>query len=127
MQIKALVVGISDEVWFKGTRDERKVQQLNCLDRVSCAGQKLKNTFDYTPSAEELLTINVPALDGQLITIGVSDIQVSNARMKVRGRIDLETLPPELLRGTVAAAIAPVRDVGQAVLNNGSTTAKAGK
>lgn len=93
MKLEVLVVGIVEETWFKGTRDERAVKMLNCLDRVSCAGQKIKATFDYTPSPEELEYINLSALEMQPLTIGPSDFTVTNGRLKVRGKIDLDSVP----------------------------------
>lgn len=134
MEVKVLVVGIIDETWFKGTKEERAVKILNCLDRVSSAGQKLKNTFDYTPAPEELEKFSVAFLDGQPITIGVSDWTISNGRLKARGRIVADSVPVEAVKGSVAAAMrnpsAPLeRDNGAAVLNGTSASqpVKAGK
>jgi hypothetical protein len=93
MKIEGLIVDLTEEVWFKGTKDERKVKGLVLLDRVSCAGQKMKNTFDYTPSLEELAQLNISALDGQHVVIGVNDVAVNNGRMRVRGKLDMEALP----------------------------------
>ena len=126
MECKVLIVGISDETWYRGTKDERVVKTLNCLDRVTTAGQKLKNTFDYTPDSEELKKINLSALEMQPMTLGVSEWFVNNGRLKARGRIVLDSVPPHAMEGSVAAAI--VRDTGSSVLNGTSAVpAKAGK
>jgi len=105
MKLEVLVVGLTDEVWFKGTRDERAAKGLNCLDRVSCAGQKIKETFDYYPSPDELSHLNVASLEGQTITIGVSSLAMSNGRLKVRGKLDMDALPASAkLNGASAPA-----------------------
>jgi hypothetical protein len=140
MQAKVLVVGVIPETWFKGSKDERAAVVLNCSDRVSCAGQRMKNTFDYTLAPEELEKINPDALDGQTIVIGVREWAVGGGRIKAKGSIDLDSVPPEARRGSIGAAIVagqvggaigvaiPSRDNGQTVLaSNGATTPAATK
>src|SRR5690349_125228 len=101
MQIKCLVVGISLETWFKGTRDERQVKQLNLLD---CDTQcQMKETFDYTPSEEELKLMEPEALRMGTISLGVTQFAVNNGRLRVaRGKIDVGTIPPSARKGTTA-------------------------
>ncbi|MGA2661660.1 MAG: hypothetical protein ABSH34_29610 [Verrucomicrobiota bacterium] len=53
MKVEVYVAGVSHEVWFRGSRDERQVTLLNCLDRCAHDGLKLKQTFDYTPTKDE--------------------------------------------------------------------------
>jgi hypothetical protein len=52
MKIKVCVAGVTKEVCFRGSRDERQVTVLNCLDSEACEGLKLKQTFDYVPTKE---------------------------------------------------------------------------
>ncbi|MBI4663225.1 MAG: hypothetical protein HY735_30835 [Verrucomicrobia bacterium] len=47
MKVKIYVAGVFRDVWFRGSRDERQVTLLNCLDRTAHEGLKLKQTFDY--------------------------------------------------------------------------------
>jgi hypothetical protein len=53
MRVEVYGAGISREVWFRGSRDERQVTVLNCLDRQAHEGLKRKQTFDHTPTPEE--------------------------------------------------------------------------
>ncbi|MBI4658531.1 MAG: hypothetical protein HY735_06730 [Verrucomicrobia bacterium] len=47
MKMEIHVAGVFRDVWFRGSRDERQVTLLNCLDRGAHEGLKLKQTFDY--------------------------------------------------------------------------------
>jgi len=94
MKAIVLVAGVTLDTWFRGTRDERQVTVLNCLDSEAHLGRKLKQTFDYTPSPEEAAELNLPALDGQRITLAIEEIKAaSGGRLKMRGTIDRSGLP----------------------------------
>jgi len=94
MKAPVYVCGISKEVWFRKTRDERQVSVLNCLDREAHEGKKLKETFDYVPTPEEADELNIEALDGQNITLAVLQIKAATGgRLKFIGSIDRSTLP----------------------------------
>lgn len=107
MKIEVYVAGVSQDVWFRGTRDERQVTMLNCLDRQAHDGLKLKQTFDYTPTREEAETLELERLDGALLTLGVEEIKAANGgRLKFRGKIDRASVPKQALRTNGAASAA---------------------
>ena len=60
MRVEVYVAGVAREVWFRGSRDERQVTVLNCLDRQAHKGLKLKQTFDYTPTPDEVEALGFP-------------------------------------------------------------------
>lgn len=93
MRVKVMVVGITPETWFRGTKDERQVNLLNCLDVERHVGQAVKDTFDYNPTEEERKQIDLDKLLMQPILIGVSGFKISNARLKVNGAIDVGSVP----------------------------------
>lgn len=96
MRLNVMIVGISHETWFRGTRDERQVSLLNCLDRDAFLGIKFKQTFDYAPSAEELEKLDLEKLDGVMTTLAVQEIKPTNGgRLKMSGKLDMSTLPKE--------------------------------
>jgi len=98
MKVDILCVGVNHETWFRGTRDERQVSVLNCLDRAQHLGLKLKNTFDYNPAPDEVAELFLEKLDGLPLTIAVSEIRAANAgRLTMRGKIDRGTLPSDVL------------------------------
>lgn len=133
MQVKVLCVGLSDETWFKGTKDERKVKQLNLLDTDTFC--QVKETFDYVIPKEEEDKLDPEALRMSTFTLGVSVWQKENGRLKAsRGKIDLGTVPAVAFRRVgspgaeqplpaSAGSVQGKRDVGDAVLSNGSMSA----
>lgn len=107
MKGEFLCVGVIPETWFKGEKEERDVKILNLLDKTMHNNQLIRQTIDYVPAEEELETIDVEKLDGAKITIGVSDIMFKNSRLKLRGRLDVTTLPPGALRNGNGAKHSP--------------------
>jgi hypothetical protein len=104
MKVEVYVAGVSHEVWFRGSRDERQVTLLNCLDRTAHDGLKLKQTFDYTPTKEEEEAIELEKLDGLSLVLGVEEIKAANGgRLKFRGKIDRGSVPKQALRSNGAA------------------------
>jgi len=105
MKVEVYVAGVSHEVWFRGSRDERQVTLLNCLDRNAHDGLKLKQTFDYTPSKDEEEVIELEKLDGASLVLGVEEIKAANGgRLKFKGRIDRGSVPKQALRSNGAAS-----------------------
>jgi len=107
MKVEAYIAGVAREVWFRGSRDERQVTVLNCLDRNAHEGLKLKQTFDYTPTKEEEEAIDLDKLDGSNLVLGVEEIKAANGgRLKFKGKIDRNSVPKQALRnnGTVGTA-----------------------
>ena len=104
MKIEVYVAGVSPEIWFRDTRDERQVTVLNCLDRVSHEGLKLKQTFDYQPSREEQESIDLEKLDGLTVVLAVEEIKAANGgRLKFKGKIDRSSVPKQALRASAPA------------------------
>jgi len=104
MKLPILVVGVSSDQWFRGTRDERAVTVLNCFDSESFLGKKLKDTFDYTPTEDEQKQLDLTKLEGAKIIISVDGIKAaSGGRLKFRGEIDRSTLPKGIARDGVAS------------------------
>lgn len=107
MRVEVYVAGVAREVWFRGSRDERQVTVLNCLDRQAHEGLKLKQTFDYTPTPEEAEAIDLDKLDGANLVLGVDDIKAANGgRLKYKGKIDRNSVPKQALRNNGAAGTA---------------------
>ena len=105
MKIEVYVAGVAHEVWFRGSRDERQVTVLNCLDRAAHDGLKLKQTFDYTPTKEEEDAIELEKLDGLSLVLGVEEIKAANGgRLKFKGKIDRGSVPKQALRSNGAAS-----------------------
>jgi hypothetical protein len=99
MKVEVYVAGVSHEVWFRESRDERQVTVLNCLDRTAHDGLKLKQTFDYTPTKEEEDAIELEKLDAACLVLGVEEIKAANGgRLKFKGRIDRASVPKQALR-----------------------------
>ena len=93
MYCKAMVVGVVQETWFRGKRDERQVQVLNCLDVACEHGGQMKQTFDYTPSQEESGSLDLSKLLMQSVYIGITDISVGGGgRLKLKGSLDLSAI-----------------------------------
>jgi hypothetical protein len=114
MKVEVYVAGVSHEVWFRGSRDERQVTLLNCLDRCAHDGLKLKQTFDYTPTKEEEDSIELEKLDGLSLVLGVEEIKASNGgRLKFNGKIDRASVPKQALRNNGAAS-APAKTLAAA-------------
>src|SRR5262245_9240285 len=108
MKIEVYVAGVSHEVWFRGSRDERQMTLLNCLDRTSHEGLKLKQTFDYTPTNEEQQAIELEKLDGLSLVLAVEEIKAANGgRLKFRGKIDRASVPKQALRNNGAGGAKP--------------------
>jgi hypothetical protein len=106
MKVEVYVAGVAREVWFRGTRDERQVSVLNCLDRTSHEGLKLKQTFDYTPSKEEEEAIDLDKLEGANLVLATEEIKAANGgRLKFRGKIDRASVPKQALRNNGAASV----------------------
>lgn len=105
MKVEVYVAGVAKEVWFRGSRDERQVSVLNCLDSKAHDGLKLKQTFDYTPTQEESDAIDLEKLDGAALVLAVDEIKAANGgRLKFKGRIDRASVPKQALRGPAPAA-----------------------
>ena len=99
MKLLVYVAGVSKETWFRGQKDERQVTMLNCLDRDSVDGMKFKETFDYQPTAEESEKIDLEKLDGAQLAMAVETIKPGNGgRLKIRGKLDLASVPKTALR-----------------------------
>lgn len=104
MKLPILVVGVTSDQWFRGTRDERQVTVLNCFDGETFLGKKLKDTFDYTPTEDEQKALDLTKLEGSRITISVDGIKAaSGGRLKFRGEIDRSTLPKGALKDVPAS------------------------
>jgi hypothetical protein len=107
MKLEVYVAGVSHEVWFRGSRDERQVTVLNCLDRVAHDGLKLKQTFDYTPTKDEEEAFELEKLDGMTLVLGVEEIKAANGgRLKFKGKIDRSSVPKQATRNGAASATA---------------------
>lgn len=105
MKMEIIVAGVAREVWFRGSRDERQVTVLNCLDRQAHEGLKLKQTFDYTPTKDEEEGLDLDKLDGASLVLAVNEIKAANGgRLKFKGKIDRASVPKVAVR--VAAAVA---------------------
>jgi hypothetical protein len=105
MKVEAYVAGVFHEVWFRGSRDERQVTLLNCLDQVAHNGLKLKQTFDYTPTKDEDEAIELEKLDGLSIVLAVEEIKAANGgRLKFKGKIDRGSVPKQALRNNGAGS-----------------------
>jgi len=99
MKVEVYVAGVSREVWFRDTRDERQVMLLNCLDRQAHDGMTLKQTFDYTPTKEEGEALDLEKLDGATLVLAVEEIKPANGgRLKFKGKIDRNSVPKTALR-----------------------------
>jgi hypothetical protein len=106
MKIKVYVAGVTKEVWFRGSRDERQVTVLNCLDSEACEGLKLKQTFDYVPTKEEEEAIDMDKLEGANLVLATEEIKAANGgRLKFRGKIDRASVPKQALRNNGAASV----------------------
>ena len=106
MKVEVYVAGVAREVWFRGTRDERQVSVLNCLDLTAHEGLKLKQTFDYTPSKEEEEAIDLDKLEGANLVLATEEIKAANGgRLKFRGKIDRASVPKQALRNNGAASV----------------------
>jgi len=103
------VAGVATENWFQGTKDERAVPMLNCLDADGHLGLKLKQTFDYMPSKDECAEINLGPLDGAVIVLSVAEFKPgSGGRLRATGQIDRSTLPKAALETKPAGGSPPV-------------------
>ena len=104
MKMEIYIAGVFRDVWFRGSRDERQVTMLNCLDRTAHEGLKLKQTFDYVPSKEEEEAIDFDKLDGCSLVLGVDEIKAANGgRLKFKGKIDRASVPKHALRNNAAS------------------------
>jgi hypothetical protein len=112
MKMEIYVAGVTREVWFRGSRDERQVTLVNCLDRTAHEGLKLRQTFDYVPSKEEEEAIDFEKVDGCGLVLAVDEIKAGNGgRFKFRDKIDRTSVPAHALRepgaGNVGAKSEP--------------------
>ncbi len=99
MKMEIYVAGVTREVWFRGSRDERQVTLVNCLDRTAHEGLKLKQTFDYVPSKDEEEAVDLEKLDGCCLVLAVEEIRAANGgRLRFRGKIDRTSVPQQALR-----------------------------
>lgn len=104
MKLQVLVVGLNHETWFRDTRDERQVTTLNCLDRETHLGEKLKQTFDYNPTPEETAEIDLEKLDGEKLLLAVREIKAATGgRLSMRGKIDRASVPASAVRNGSAS------------------------
>ena len=104
MKVEILVAGVAREVWFRGSRDERQVTVLNCLDRQVHDGLKLKQTFDYTPTKDEEEALDLDKLDGASLVLAVNEIKAANGgRLKFKGKIDRASVPKAAVRVVTAS------------------------
>ena len=104
MKVEIYVAGVSRDVWFRGSRDERQVTMLNCLDRTAHEGLKLKQTFDYVPTKDEEDAVDLEKLDGCCLVLAVDEIKAANGgRLKFKGKIDRASVPKQALRNTGTA------------------------
>ena len=105
MKVDIYVAGVAHDVWFRGSRDERQVTMLNCLDRLAHDGLKLKQTFDYVPTKDEEEAIELEKLDGASLTLAVDEIKAANGgRLKFKGKIDRASVPKQALRNNGAGS-----------------------
>ena len=105
MKVEVYVAGVAHEVWFRDSKDERQVLVLNCLDRTAHEGLKLKQTFDYTPTKEEVEAIDLDKLDGANLILAIDEIKAANGgRLKFKGKIDRNSVPKQALRNNGAAS-----------------------
>ena len=110
MKVEIIVAGVAREVWFRGSRDERQVTVLNCLDRQGHDGLKLKQTFDYTPTKDEEEALDLDKLDGASLVLAVNEIKAANGgRLKFKGKIDRASVPKAAVRVVTASAGEKVR------------------
>ena len=105
MKVDIYVAGVSHDVWFRGSRDERQVTMLNCLDRLAHDGLKLKQTFDYVPTKDEEDGIELEKLEGLSLVLAVDEIKAANGgRRKFKGKIDRASVPKQALRNNGAGS-----------------------
>jgi hypothetical protein len=104
MRITGTVLAVENETWFKGTKDERAVPQLNCLDLIRNGEPHMKNTFDFTIAREDA-DIAVESLIGCEVTFLTNKASVSSGgRLSFSGRILRDKLP----KGALSAPVPPV-------------------
>ena len=105
MKVDIYVAGVAHDVWFRGSRDERQVTMLNCLDRLAHDGLKLKQTFDYVPTKDEEDAIELEKLEGASLILAVDEIKAANGgRLKFKGKIDRASVPKQALRNNGAGS-----------------------
>ena len=105
MKVEIYVAGVFRDVWFRGSRDERAVTMLNCLDRKAHEGLKLKQTFDYVPTKDEEDAIDFDKLDSCCLVLAVDEIKAANGgRLKFKGKIDRTSVPKHALRNNGGAS-----------------------
>lgn len=100
MRIEAMIIGVSKDTWFRGSRDEREVTVLNCVEHKSVMGKKLRETFEYTLGKEELALADWGALEFTPVVLVVEHIRVGTAgRIRFAGVIDQSSLPKKAASG----------------------------
>jgi len=94
MKAKVYVAGIESQTWFQGSRDERDVPMLNCLDSDAHLGMKLKQTFDYMLSRDEATELKLDPIEGAIIVLSITEFKPgAGGRLRASGQIDRSTLP----------------------------------
>jgi hypothetical protein len=89
MIINAMVVQDRPEKWFQGTRDERDVRILTCMDPDTHLGQSVANSFDYRPTPEEQKHYPAGMLIGRIVKLSIRSIVPSKGgRLVMSGLID---------------------------------------
>jgi len=88
MQVNCTVVDDVPETWFKGTRDEKAVRILTCLDVGP--GARLKNTFDYRLTEEDAKKFPLGSLGGKSVIVQCRTIKpASGGRIVMGGELQV--------------------------------------
>jgi len=83
MVVKCRCIG-ENENSYQGKKGFVSLQRLTLLDEDNAC--RFLNTFDYDMSSEEK-SKHTGKITGKLISLGVSEMQFMNGRIKARGRI----------------------------------------
>lgn len=94
MQVNAIIIGVSQDTWFRGSRDERQVTVLVCAEKDKVMGRKLRTTFEYTLGKDEVELANWSSMEFHPITLVVDTVKVgTGGQIRFGGIIDQSTLP----------------------------------
>lgn len=89
MKINAMIVQDRPEKWFQGTKDERDVRILTCMDSETHLGQSVPSSFDYRPTQDEQKLYPAASLIGKVIVLSVRSITpAKGGRLVMQGLID---------------------------------------